>query len=445
MILQSSPLSSSQYSTDQHGWAELLAERQVSSDQLTIANNRRVPWVVVGAGFTGLACARRLAQLHPSDQILLLEARLVGQGASGRNSGYAVSTSHFGGGFKPDKIAEYHRTNRINQAGLDLLRAQVRQLDIDCQWHDGGFYHVAADRKAIREYHHFIQYLQALDIAHTPLEEDKITERLGTNLYQKAVHVKEGALLQPAALVRGLADNLPSNVELYENSPVLRVTDGSTITLELEKANIRTDRLVLATNYEIARLGFLARYLVGSTLSGSFTRVLSESELASLGSLSQWGALSLHTGGATVRLTQDRRICLRNTAEYHGAKLLSEKQLVERQTVHREAFNRRFPQLRDVPFQYAWSGVEAISSNGTNFFGRQSANIFYAGGYNGSGVSRGTAFGTALADYSSGGGSSLIDDCLAVKPASWLPPRPLLDIGATFTVRWRFKGVGLDR
>ena len=445
MTLQSSPLSASQYSTDQHGWAELLAERRTSCDKVKIANNRHLPWVVVGAGFTGLACAWRLAQLHPGDEILLLEARLVGQGASGRNSGYAVATSHFGGGFKLDKIAEYRRTNRINQAGLELLRAQVRQLDIDCQWHDGGFYHVAADRKAIGEYHHFIQYLQALDIAHTALVEDQITERLGTDLYQKAVHVKEGALVQPAALVRGLADNLPANVELYENCPVLKITDGSPITLELENASITTDRLVLATNYEIARLGFLGNYLVGSTLSGSFTRVLSEAELASLGSLSQWGALSLHSGGATVRLTRDKRICLRNTAEYQGAKLLSDKQLLDRQAIHREGFDRRFPQLREVPFQYAWSGVEGISRNGTNFFGRQSDNIFYAGGYNGSGVSRGTAFGTALADYASGGGSSLVDDCLAVAPASWLPPRPLLDIGAAFSVRWRFKGVGLDR
>ena len=119
--------------------------------------------------------------------------------------------------------------------------------------------------------------------------------------------------------------------------------------------------------------------------------------------------------------------------------------MARRQAIHRAGFEKRFPQLAHVPFEYAWSGVEGISGNGTNFFGRQRGNIYLAGGYNGSGVSRGTAFGAALADYASDGQSPLIDDCLASAPGSWIPPRPFLDIGAFLTVRARFSGVGLDR
>lgn len=180
-------------------------------------------------------------------------------------------------------------------------------------------------------------------------------------------------------------------------------------------------------------------------MSGSFTRILNDEEFAGLGSQKEWGVLSLHSGGATVRLTADRRLCLRNTAEYNGAALLSDRQLAERQSIHRAGFDRRFPQLAHVPFEYAWSGVEGISRNSTNFFGRQGDNIYLAGGYNGSGLSRGTAFGAALADYASGGHSPLIDDCLASAPGAWIPPRPFLDIGALLTVRSRFRGVGLDR
>jgi glycine/D-amino acid oxidase-like deaminating enzyme len=138
-------------------------------------------------------------------------------------------------------------------------------------------------------------------------------------------------------------------------------------------------------------------------------------------------------------------LCLRNAAEYNGAALLSETQLETRQAIHRAGFEKRFPKLAHVPFEYAWSGVEGISRNGTNFFGRQRDNIYLAGGYNGSGVSRGTAFGAALADYASGGQSALIDDCLASAPGAWIPPRPFLDIGALLTVLSRFRGVGLDR
>jgi len=434
--------SNSGFATDPHGWAELLPDRTARQP---LGGNRRVPWVVAGAGVTGLACARRLAELHRDKEILLLEARLVGQGASGRNSGFAVAVSHFPGDYDAAQAGNYHRVNRINRAGLDLLRAQVSDHAIDCQWQEGGFHHAAADRHSVQEGRNFLRYLDAMEIPHTPLDREGLRARLGTGLYKSGVHVPQGALLQPAALVHGLADSLPENVTLAEQSPVIGIEHGAPLVLRLADGEVRTDNLVLAINYEAAKLGFLRRYLIGSTLSGSFTRVLSDSERASLGNLDEWGVLSLHGGGATVRLTADRRICLRNTAEYHGAALLSDRQLARRQAVHRAGFEKRFPQLAHVPFEYAWSGVEGISRNGTNFFGRQRGNIYLAGGYNGSGVSRGTAFGAALAEYASGGNSPLIDDCLASAPGSWIPPRPFLDIGAFLTVRSRFKGVGMDR
>ncbi len=430
------------FSTDRHGWSELLPERQ---GRPSLSGAHRVPWVVVGAGFTGLACARRLGELHRNQQILLIDARLVGQGASGRNSGFAIATSHFPGRAVPKQMENYRRVNRINRTGLDLLSVQVSENAIDCQWRKEGIYHAAADRLAIRECEHFLHYLDTLGVNHTALDKTALNDRLGTNLYQVGVHVNDGVLLQPAALVRGLANTLPANVSLFEQSPALKIEKGKPLTLLFAVGEIKTDKLILAMNYEASTLGFLRSYIIGSTLSGSFTRVLSEQEIASLGSETEWGILSLHAGGASLRLTSDHRLCIRNTVEYHGSKLLSDSKLAHRQAIHRIALDKRFPQLAQVPFEFSWSGVEGISRNGTNFFGRQCDNIFLAGGYNGSGISRGTAFGTAIAEYASGGTSQTIKDCLASPPGAWIPPRPLLDIGAFFTIHSRFRGVGLDR
>jgi len=404
-----------------------------------------VPWVVVGAGLTGLACAQRLAELHPNDEVVLLDARLVGQGASGRNSGFAVAVSHFPGAYKLEHKESFSRVNRINQAGLDLLAQQIKSLSINCQWDDSGFHHGAADRASIKEHKHFIDYLNAMGVEHNSLDQDAMENRFGTSLYKAGVHVKRGALMQPAALVRGLADGQPKNVRLIENCPVLKIECGNPISLQLSGGEIKTDKLVLATNYEAPKLGFLRRHLIGSTLSGSFTRTLTSQELSTLGSHKTWGIISLHGGGATIRLTKDGRICLRNTAEYSGGALLSAQALQTRQVTHRQSFEKRFPQLAHVPFEYGWSGVEGISGNGTNFFGQQSKNIYLAGGYNGSGVTRGTAFGHALAEYAGGGQSDLITDCLGSATATWLPPRPFLDVGAMLKISARFRGVGLDR
>ena len=70
------------------GWVDLIQPR-APRPKLTSHIDTR--WLVIGAGFTGLSCARRLAELNPGEKIVLLDAREVGQSASGRNSGYAVA------------------------------------------------------------------------------------------------------------------------------------------------------------------------------------------------------------------------------------------------------------------------------------------------------------------------------------------------------------------
>ncbi|MEH6457780.1 MAG: FAD-dependent oxidoreductase [Cocleimonas sp.] len=439
-------LSAKDFSNDQHGWAEFLPERIPNP---SCKGELRSSWTIVGAGLTGLACARRLAELHPDDEIILLDARAVAQAASGRNSGYVVVNSQFGGPFDSKQVENYSRINRLNRAGLNLLSEQVRKHNINCEWHEQGFYHAVADNASLREVGYFSDYLENMEIPHSLMDQSALAEKLGTEWYQSGVHVHEGALVQPAALVYGLADSLPENVTLYENSAVLNTLAGnnsirSATTLQTTDAIIVTDNVIVTANFESAKIGLNKSHILGSTLSGSFTRKLTQEELDSLGSLKQWGALSLHAAGATVRLTQDGRLCVRNTAEYLAGRLMTDQMLAQRSQIHRQAFENRFPQLRNVPFETSWSGVEGISRNMTNFFQNPEKGLYLAGGFNGSGVSRGTAFGTAMAEYASGGQSTLINDCLASPKAQWMPPRPILDVAAWFSVRQVFKGVGRD-
>jgi len=424
------------------GWVDLIPSRK---PQTKLTTNLETKWLVIGAGFTGLSCARRLAEINPNDQIVLLDAREIGQNASGRNSGFAVAHSHFSGVYDQAKLSDYQRVDRINHAGLNSLRALITQHNIDCDWQEQGFYHTAADVDSLKECDNFIDSLQKREIAHIPLSQDQLEEQLGTKWYQKGVKVEGGALMQPAKLVCGLADKLPTNVSLYENTPVTEMILGEKIKLITPNATISADKVVLACNYESLAVNQPKQRMVGVTLSGSITRILSKDEIASLGNQSSWGVLSLHSGGATIRLTEDGRIALRNTAEYTRHRLLSEKQLIERQKIHRESFINRFPQLSHVPFEHLYSGIEGVSLNKTNIFEKFSDSLYYAGCFNGSGITKGTAFGIGIAEYACEKQSSIVADCLASEKAKWLPPRPILDLGAWFTTEQRFKGVGRDR
>jgi len=432
----------SKYQNENQSWVSFLENRVPMS---SCHGEHHTKWLVIGAGLTGLSAARRLAKLNPDDTVMLLDAREIGQSASGRNSGFAVAHSHFPGHFDAKLVKGYERIDRLNIKGLDILRSEVSNNNIECDWQEDGFYHAAADKKSLMACDDFIDYLEHRQINFKTILQEELKEQLGTLWYQKAVKVGEGVLINPTKLLFGLAESIPKNVTLYENSPVITLSGKKQITLKTPHASIKADKVLMACNYEATHLNHLKQKILGITLTGSFTRRLTDEEFDSLGKASSWGVLSLHGGGATLRLTKDRRIALRNTAEYNKGKLFSVSQMATRIQIHRQAFENRFPQLKAVPFEESYSCVEGVSANKTNFFKKLSDNLFVAGGFNGSGISKGVAFGTALAEYASSETSELISDCLQCPNALRMPPSPMLGVGARFLIRQRFNGVGKDR
>ncbi len=431
------------FSDDLTGWRYLTQPRR---SRPALRENKSVKFVVVGAGFTGLSAARELAAMCPDDEVLLLDARTLSAGASGRNAGFAVGVSQFGGPVTEERVAECKRINRLNHEGLALLRAAASPESNSDWWQESGYHYLAADTPSARESEHFINSLRNFRLPYRALNRSDIERELGTSHYDCGVHVPLGALVQPADLLYRLVDRLPENVRFFENTPVEQIQQGALgIDLMLSTGHtVQTQQLVLACNYEMPGLGFLRNRIVATTLSGSFTRPLTDEEMASMGTCPSWGVLGLHGGGATVRLSKDRRLMLRNCVSYNGGQLLTPKQLQQQVPKHRERMLKRFPQLESVPIEHSWSGCEGVSRNMTSFFGQYAPNVFAAAGYNGSGLSRGTALGTALARLMLGGDDQLIKDASGFAEAKWLPPRPLLDLGAAWSLRQRFAGVGED-
>ena len=74
-----------------------------------LCGNEECEWLIIGAGYTGLSAARKLGQMHPNQKIVLVDAQLAGEGASGRNSGYLVDTT-LNDGFTSHKELEIYKT-----------------------------------------------------------------------------------------------------------------------------------------------------------------------------------------------------------------------------------------------------------------------------------------------------------------------------------------------
>jgi glycine/D-amino acid oxidase-like deaminating enzyme len=418
------------------GWYAALAPRP---DVKRLQGRQRADYAVIGAGFAGLAAARRLAERLPQARILLVDAQRAGFGASGRNSGFVIDLPHKFALEHPDP-AHKQRLLRLNRAAIAQLQDLIGRHRIECQWSHAGKYQGAVGPRGQAYLDHFERLLTDLGEPFRRTGRQELAAVLGTEHYSDAIFTPGCYLMQPAALVTGLAGSLPANVELLEESPNSRLErDGQGgWTLHGESGTITTPTLLLGTSIFTQEFGYLRNRLLPVMTFASWTRPLTDDELVRYGGQLDWGLTPADHAGTTVRMTQDRRLIIRNTYKHvpRYGRSTSDAMREQVRAKHRAAFLARFPQLADVPFSHTWGGVYAISRNFTNFFGELEQGVYATACDNGVGAAWGTISGTLLADRAIGAGSEQLRDIEAVTGMpSRNPPEPFLGIGVRSRIR----------
>ena len=396
----------------------------------TLSSNLDSEWLIIGAGYTGLSAARKLGQLYPNQKIILVDAQLAGEGASSRNSGYLVDTTLNDGFISNKEIGSYKKKASIYKLGIEAVKRFIKEYQVDCDWNECGKYFASSkleDKKVLKN---FSETLSKLGFEHHLFFNQDIEKRLGTNFYNIAIHTKGGILLHPGKLARAMIDTLPENVNLYENSLLLDwKKNNSFIKCNFENGSIKTKKIIFATNGFLKSLGIKRNYNFPITLTASMTRPLTDEEYKSIGAPKEWGVLPVRPMGATIRMTKDRRILIRNTAEVHNPYKMSKLDLEKRSIKQKIGINKRFPQLPNNIIESTWSGIVSRTRNGSQIFEKIDKNIFVAGCYNGSGIGVGTLFGEQIAIKASNQYSKEIEIIESRKKPTWLPPQPLLNIG----------------
>ena len=396
----------------------------------TLSSDLNCEWLIIGAGYTGLSAARKLGQLYPKQKILIVDAQLAGEGASSRNSGYLVDTTLNDGFTSNKELENYKKKANIYKLGIEAVKRFIKEYQVDCDWNECGKYFASSKKEDQKILENFSETLSKLGFEHNILFNKDLTKRLGTNFYNIALHTKGGILLHPGKLVRAMIDTLPENVNLYENSPLLNWKKiNGIINCNFKNGSIKTKKIIFATNGYLKSLGIKTNYNFPITLTASMTRSLTDSEFKSIGEPKEWGVLPVRPMGATIRLTKDRRILIRNTAEVHNPYQMSKSELIKRQLKQKFGIKKRFPQLPDDIIQSTWSGVVSRTRNSSQIFEKINDNIFVAGCYNGSGIGVGTLFGEQIAIKASNENSKEIKTIEERNKPTWLPPQPFLNIG----------------
>ena len=387
-------------------------------------------WLIVGAGYTGLSASRKLGQLYPNQKILLVDAQLAGEGASARNSGYLVDTTLNDGFTSNKELENYKKKADIYKLGIDTVKRFIKEHQVDCDWNECGKYFASSKQEDRKILENFSDTLSKLGFEHYLLSNEKLKKRLGTNFYNIALHTKGGILLHPGKLVRAMIDTLPDNVNLYENSSLLDwKKKNDTVICKFKNGSIKTKKIIFATNGFLKSLGIKSNYNFPITLTASMTRPLSDEEFISLGEPKEWGVLPVRPMGATIRMTKDRRILIRNTAEVYNPYQMSKTELNKRSLKQRLGIKKRFPELPDDIIQSSWSGIVSRTRNSSQIFEKIDNNIFVAGCYNGSGIGVGSLFGEQIAIKASNENTKEIETIEARNKPTWLPPDPILSLG----------------
>jgi len=396
----------------------------------TLQSNDDSEWLIIGAGYTGLSAARKLGQLYPSQKIIIVDAQFAGEGASSRNSGYLVDTTLNDGFTSNKELDNYKKKADIYDLGIKVVKKFINEYQVDCDWNECGKYFASSkieDEKILRN---FSNTLSKLGFEHNLLLNNELSKRLGTNFYNIALHTKGGVLLHPGKLVRAMIDVLPKNVCLYENSSLLNWNKTKDIiSCEFKNGKIKTKKIIFATNGFLKSLGIKSNYNFPITLTASMTRILTNEEFKSIGEPNEWGVLPVRPMGATIRMTKDRRILIRNTAEIHNPFKMSNSNLEKRSISQKIGIRKRFPQLPDNIIQSSWSGIVSRSRNSSQIFEKIDNNVFAAGCYNGSGIGVGTLFGEQIAIKASEDNTNEIETIEARNKPTWLPPQPFLNLG----------------
>jgi len=96
----------------------------------TLSKNFECEWLIVGAGYTGLSAARKLAEIYPNKTIILIDAQLAGEGASSRNSGYLVDTTLNDGFTSARDLENYKKKIDIYKLGIEVVKKFIKNIKL---------------------------------------------------------------------------------------------------------------------------------------------------------------------------------------------------------------------------------------------------------------------------------------------------------------------------
>jgi len=392
---------------------------------------------IIGGGFVGLWTALRIKECEPACEVVILEQDICGGGASGRNGGFVLSwMSKLSSLAKLFGIEEALRVARGSEAAIQEIEEFCREHQIDADFRRGGWLWTATSAAQLNAWEGVVRHCEQNGVAaFRRLDAQEVSRRAGSPTHRAGVFVENAAVVQPAALVRGLRRvALAQAVRIFENTKVRAFTRASLVKIKTEGGSVLARSLVIAANAWAAGIRELSRAIAVISSDIIVTAAIPE-QLAQIG----WHKDLCITDSQTMvdyyRITRDGRIAFGKggwTIAYGGnigPKFDRHARRAEEVTAD---FRRYYPSLAEVRVTHDWSGPIDRTPDSLPLLGRFPGhkNICYGIGWSGNGVGPSVIGGRILASLALERNDEWSSHPLVGRPATGFPPEPVRFLGA---------------
>uniref|UniRef100_A0A2A4YVV1 FAD-dependent oxidoreductase n=1 Tax=OCS116 cluster bacterium TaxID=2030921 RepID=A0A2A4YVV1_9PROT len=357
---------------------------------------------IVGAGYTGLSCALHLAQ--QGKDVVVLEARDIGYGASGRN----VGLTNAGLWIMPkeaERLLGAERGKRLNQFLIDAphyVDQLIETHEIDCDYKRNGTLHLAHNRRAVAYLNKRAAQMAEYGADVSLLDRTLAFELTGAEGYFGALKDAGAGTLQPLKYCIGLARAaLAAGVRIYTHSAVLDIERingniggniGENLRLKTQNGYVTAGDIILATNAYEEKISYNKGLYTSLYYCQLASEVLSEAQReqclpANMGCWDSGAVMRSFRTDAAGRLLVGT-VGNIHTASANGLKNWSQ-----------HVVGKTFPHIGELNYQYAWAGRIAKSVNNIPQIQELHKGLYQIVGYSGRGIAPATVTGKLMADY----------------------------------------------
>jgi glycine/D-amino acid oxidase-like deaminating enzyme len=381
-----------------------------------LAGARRADVVIVGAGFTGLSAALHLAAADRA--VLVLEAKALGERASGLNGGQVIP------GLKtdPDALEELFGSERGTRlvasvaAGPDLVFELIDRHGIGCDAVRAGWIQPATSEAALALLAARVAQWRRRGAAVELLGAREVGLLTGSSRYCGGLLDRRGGTVQPLSYLRGLARAVVrGGGQICVHTPAMRLRHvPREWQVETPTGSVTAPTVILATNaYSGELLGALRRSIITVPSFQVATVPLTPAQRAQIlpggqAASDTWHLLRYFRLDAAGRLVLGARGTF---GQLPGPRSCRH---------HYRAVREIYPQLAGVGFEYHWGGLVAMTRDHLPHLHELAPGLLAGLGYNGRGVAMATLMGRLLAQRTLG-----MSDAELAFPVTPVRPIPL--------------------